>query len=53
MKVSQLILLGEKIAVYSENHKEYKNTTCVCKMRGILTLKQVVHIVTTGLLKVK
>jgi len=53
MKAIRLILLREKIVVYFENHKEYKNTACVCKMRGILMLKQVVPIVTTGLLKVK
>jgi len=53
MKADRLILPREKNAVYFENHNEYKNTACVCKMRGILMLKQVVHIVTTGYLKVK
>jgi len=53
MKTIQFILLREMIAVYFGNHKEYKNTACVCKMQGILMLKQVVPIVTTGLLKVK
>jgi hypothetical protein len=53
MKTIRLILLTENTVICFQNHKEHKNTACVCKMRGILMLKQVVPIVTTELLKVK
>ena len=49
MKDSWLILFRKNIARYFENHKEHVNIARVCKMRGILMLKQVVRIVTTGL----
>jgi hypothetical protein len=45
------MLYREKIAVCSEIHTKHKNT--VWAERGILNVKLMVHIVITGLFKVK
>jgi len=52
MKTSQLILYREIIAVYSEIRTEHMNTLCGLNVE-LLNVKLVVHIVTTGLQRVK
>jgi hypothetical protein len=42
-----LMLLGETVAVYCENHTEHTNTVCGWNA-GFFILKEVVHIVTIG-----
>jgi hypothetical protein len=46
-KPNRLMLFGETVAVYFENHTEH--THCVGKMESFVMLKWVVLIVTTGL----
>jgi hypothetical protein len=46
------MLFGETVAVYSENHTEHTNTLCERNV-GFSMLKQVVHLLTTGLKGVK
>jgi len=46
------MLYGEIIAVCSEIHTKHKNTLCGQNVE-FLNVKQVVHIVTTGLQRVK
>jgi hypothetical protein len=45
------MLFKEIIAVYCENHTEHINTLCG-QNASYLTLKQVVHVVTAGLLNI-
>jgi hypothetical protein len=42
------MLFGETVGVYYENHMEHTNTLCEQNVEFSM-LKQVVHIVTTGL----
>jgi hypothetical protein len=43
------MLFGKMVAVYCENHTEHTDTVCVGRMQSFSMLKQVVHILTTGL----
>jgi len=52
IKTSQLMLYREIIAVCSEIHTEHINTLCGQKVE-LLNVKLAVHIVTTGLQRVK
>jgi hypothetical protein len=45
-KPNRLMLFGEAVAVYCENHTEHTDTLCR-QMGSVCTLEQVVHIVTT------
>jgi hypothetical protein len=47
------MLFRETVAVYCENHTEHTNTLCGVECRVFVMLKQVVHIVTTGVQRVK
>jgi hypothetical protein len=51
-KPSRLMLFGEIIAVYCENHTEHTNTLCG-QNAEFWILKQMVHIVTNGFQRVK
>ena len=48
IKTSQLMLYREIIVVYSHIHTKHINTQCGQNV-GLLNIKLVVHIVTTGL----
>jgi hypothetical protein len=48
-ETNRLILFGETVAVYCENHTEHINTLCEQNCRVVLMLKRAVHIVTTVL----
>jgi len=52
IKTSQLMLYREIIAVFSEIHTKHINTVCGQNVE-LLNVKLVVHIVTTGLQRVK
>jgi hypothetical protein len=43
------MLFKETVAVYCENHTEHTYTLCLDRMQSFSVLKQVVHIITTGL----
>jgi hypothetical protein len=47
-KINRLLLFGETVAVYCENHMKHTNTL-VGRMQSFGVLKQVVHIITSGL----
>jgi hypothetical protein len=48
-KTDSLILFREIIAVHSENHRKHMNAFCGQNAVSFLTLKELMHIETTGL----
>jgi hypothetical protein len=48
-KANRLMLFGETVAVYCENHTEHTTALCMGRKQSFCVLKETVPTVTTGL----